>query len=137
MFDSNVPGYFVPEERAGLADFLEALPGPYLVLVDADGRIVACGGYAWVPAEGRADLCWGMVRQELHRTGLGRALTEHRLRAAAADPAVRVIALNTSQHTAGFYERFGFRTVEVVRDGYAAGLHRHEMRLVRPFPDLT
>ena len=129
VFDSSVPRFFTAGERDEYAAFLAALPGPYLVLEEDDGRLLACGGYAFVPDEARADLCWGMVLAELHGTGLGRKLTEARLARAIADPLVRVVALNTSQLTTGFYERLGFRTIEVIPDGIAPGLDRCEMRL--------
>ena len=129
VFDSNVPRFFTPPERPGFLAFLAELPGPYLVVEDDAARIVACGGHALVPESGRADLCWGMVRGELHGTGLGRLLMEARLARALADSRVRVVALNTSQLTTGFYERFGFVTTEVIENGYAPGLHRCEMRL--------
>jgi ribosomal protein S18 acetylase RimI-like enzyme len=131
IFDTNVPRYFISSERDAFRAFLENPPGPYLVLTDADGTIVACGGHAASADEpGRADLCWGMVRQEKHRRGLGRHLIHARIDAAKRDPAVRVIALNTSQLTTGFYERFGFHVTDVEPDGYGPGLDRCEMRRV-------
>lgn len=129
VFDSNVPAFFVEDERAEFTTFLHSLPGPYLVMISDAGQILGCGGYALVQAEARADLCWGMVHQELHGTGLGRRLTTARLERAIADPGVRTVALNTSQLTCGFYERLGFVTTEIIPDGYAPGLDRCEMRL--------
>ena len=130
VFDSNMPLYFIRAERDGFRDFLENLPGPYLVLTDPGGAIVGCGGHAIADDEpGRADLCWGMVRQEKHRRGYGRTLTHARIDAAKRDPSVRVIALECSQHTTGFYERFGFRVTSVERDGFGPGLDRCLMRL--------
>jgi len=129
VFDSNVPRHFRDPEREEFRSFLAELPGPYIVLTSTRGEILGCGGYAIVSEERRADLCWGMVREDLHGTGLGRTLTTERLERAAADPAVSVVALNTSQHTRGFYEKLGFRTIEIVPDGYAPGLDRCEMRL--------
>jgi GNAT superfamily N-acetyltransferase len=129
VFDSNVPDFFVPHERADFAAFLGELPGPYFVLVDQAGVIVGCGGYALVPGTGQADLCWGMVRRDLHRLGLGRRLTEVRIGEAVKDAAVAFILLNTSQHTRTFYERLGFVCTSVTADGYSPGLDRCEMRL--------
>ena len=135
VFDTNVPRYFLRKEREAFRAFLDALPGPYLVLTDVAGDVVACGGHALNADEpGRADLCWGMVRQEKHRKGLGRHLIHARIDAAKRDPGVHLIALNTSQHTTGFYERFGFRVTEVERDGYGPGLDRCEMRLTLAGP---
>ena len=129
LFDSNVPEYFTTPERPGFEEFLDALPGPYLVLDSEQGELVACGGYAMNDEPGRADLCWGMVRRDLHTQGIGRQLTVERIERARQDPSVTMLALNTSQHTVPFYERLGFNTIEVIPDGYAPGLHRCEMRL--------
>lgn len=129
VFNSNVPEYFRDGERDDFVAFLEALPGPYLVLVDPAGVIVGCGGYARVAGTGRADLCWGMVSRSVHRKGLGKRLTRARIDRILEDPTVTEVVLNTSQHTVGFYERLGFETVSVIRDGYAPGLDRCDMRL--------
>ena len=129
VFDSNVPDYFHDAERVEFAAFLAALPGPYLVLVDTDGVVVGCGGYARVAGTGRADLCWGMVSNSAHGKGLGRALTQARIDRVLADPTVTEVVLNTSQHTVGFYERLGFETVAVIPDGFAPGLDRYDMRM--------
>lgn len=128
VLESNVPEFFRDHERSEYREFLADLPGPYLVVSDGRDRIVACGGYA---ASTRAvvDLCWGMVRRDLHGQGLGRMLTKARLDRALADPSVESVALSTSQLTTGFYERLGFRIVEVRPDGYGPGLDRCDMRL--------
>lgn len=132
VFDSNVPEYFRLHERPEFRTFLEGLPGPYLVVEDQNGLVVACGGHAVRMEDGVADLCWGMVRAELHRSGIGRLLTRARLAAIEADPAAREVALNTSQLTTGFYEDFGFVVIEVIPDGFAPGLDRCELRLRLP-----
>lgn len=128
LFDSNVPRFFDPSERAGFADFLDRNRPPYQV-IERDGRVVACGGHAVEPDGRTASLCWGMVAQGLHGQGLGRMLTEARLAAARAEPGVTSVRLDTGRHTTGFYERFGFVIEQVVKDGYAPGSDRHDMRL--------
>jgi len=131
VFDSNVPRYFTDRERTDFELFLDALPGPYLVLVDEAGAVVACGGYAIRPEAGVADLCWGMVHGQRHGNGLGRILTELRIEEAAADPSVHTLELNTSQLTTGFYERLGFEITKVTPDAYGPGMDRCDMcRLV-------
>jgi ribosomal protein S18 acetylase RimI-like enzyme len=133
VFDTNVPRFFRPEERVEYAAFLKALPGPYVVLLDGSDRVIACGGYAIREENASADLCWGMVREELHGRGLGKALARLRIARVLKDFEVREIVLNTSQHTVGFYEGLGFQATTVQADGYAPGLDRCEMQLdVRP-----
>lgn len=130
LFDGNVPTFFLPSERQDFADFLaqQTKKWPYQVL-ERDGRIVGCGGFAVEPDGSTAALCWGMVDSALHGTGLGRILTEARLRSAAATPGVLRVRLDTSQHTQGFYARFGFEVLEVTQDGYGPGLDRWDMLL--------
>jgi len=129
VFDSNVPEFFVTAEREDFAAFLDTLPGPYYVLEDDAGAVLGCGGYALEPGTTRASLCWGMVRRERHRTGLGRLLFEERLARIRADGLADVVGLDTSQHTRTFYEQYGFATLRVVPDAYAPGLDRCDMRL--------
>jgi predicted GNAT family N-acyltransferase len=129
MFDGNVPAYFAPAERADYETFLAALDFPYLVIEDETG-LVACGGWTRRKCDaGAADLCWGMVRHDRHKSGLGHALMQARLDQIAAAGGVRSVVLQTSQHTEGFFARYGFVTHRVETDGFAPGLHLHEMRL--------
>lgn len=128
IFTSNIPEYFSEEEREDFIDFLHRLPGRYGVVVDAEERVVACGGVAASRSDPRgADLTWGMVHHRLHKHGVGRALTQGRLDWVNEMPDVAVVYLNTAHLTEGFYEKFGFRTVKRILNGYREGLHRCDM----------
>ncbi|GAA4020458.1 GNAT family N-acetyltransferase [Allokutzneria multivorans] len=128
VFDSNVPRYFAESERAEFLEFLGDFGDHYLVGRE-EGKVVACGGHAprrddpstWT-------LCWGMVTASHHRRGLGAQLLRVRLDAIAATGPATVL-LATSQHSAGFFERFGFVTENVVPDGFAPGIDQYDMRL--------
>lgn len=135
VFESNVPEFFTPSERAEFETFLSEPPGPYLVLEDEAGRVVACGGYAVEPGRATADLCWGMVLRDRQGSELGRRLTQARLERIRKDESARQVALRTSQRTRGFYERLGFVTERVVPNGFAPGLDRCEMRMSEPDQD--
>lgn len=129
LFDCNVPRFFAASERPDFERFLDRHDGGSYQVLEREGFVVGCGGFA-VEEDGKtASLCWGMVDRTLHGTGLGRILTEARLLAAAAMPGVVQVRLDTSQHTQGFYARFGFETVSVSRDGYGPGLDRWDMML--------
>ena len=128
IFDSNVPGWFTDAERPEFAAFLDALPGPYLIL-ELDGRAIACGGYAAAEDAACADLCWGMVQQQLQGSGLGRLLTEVRIQRISEDANFTEVALRTSHLTEAFYQRMGFVTERVTMHGIAPDLHKCEMRL--------
>lgn len=131
IFDSNVPIWFAPDERPDFCRFLarpEARGGPYLVLVQG-ADLLACGGLDLGAAPGRAGLTWGMVARAHHGRGLGTRLTEARIALARATPGITELALETSQHTRGFYERFGFALQSVTPDGFGPGLDRCDMVL--------
>lgn len=129
LFDSNVPLYFAPRERTDFAAYLDAPPGPYLVMQD-DDRIVGCGGWARDREDsGRMILCWGMINRERHRTGLGRQLMQARIARITVDRSATGILSNTSQHSAGFFSHLGFETRKIVPDGHAPGIDLHEMIL--------
>jgi len=70
-----------------------------------------------------------MVDRHLHRQGLGTRLVQARLALARDNPLVDDVVLDTSQHTHGFCETFGFKMIKVTPDGYAPGLDRWDMAL--------
>jgi N-acetylglutamate synthase-like GNAT family acetyltransferase len=132
IFESNVPDYFHPRDRADLMAFLDDLPGPYFVCVAPGRGVVACGGY-YTQAEAQlAALTWGMVHRDLHRQGIGRTLLEFRLAEIRAIPQIRTVRARTTQITEDFFRRCGF--VEAARraDGFGPGLDLVELELQLP-----
>ena len=122
IFDSNVGKYFAPYERARFEVFLSDLPGPYFVIERAND-VIACGGYGPHKQDDTiAVLSWGMVQLAHHRSGIGRVLTRVRLKRIEGDKRVTRVRLRTSQHTSGFYEKLGFKIIEVKTDGIALGI---------------
>lgn len=131
IFDSNAPPFFAPEEHVEFCEHLENLDDietPYIVLVRGD-VVVACGGLTVDMTCQKALLVWGMVERELHGIGLGSILTQARLTLARAKPDLTKIKLSTSQHTNGFYERFGFALSKITPNGFGPGLDRLDMTL--------
>lgn len=130
VFESTIPKFFLKPEQAGFERFLnEHGHKDYWVLCEEPtGKILGCGGIA-VRDSGQGDLCFGLIDSQYHRQGLGALLTSFRLAKLVRDPATRYLALHTSQHTIGFYSKFGFQLVGVEENCYGPGLHRNDMRL--------
>ena len=129
IFASNVPGCFAEAERAEFASFLSAHGNTYLV-VETGGAIAACGGSSVQGETGR--LCWGMVARSQQGAAIGTALLLHRLDGLfCRQPKVLEVGIDTSQHTARFFERFGFTTRQVTPDGFAKGIDCVAMALRR------
>jgi predicted GNAT family N-acyltransferase len=129
IFRSNIPKYFGPEEEAGLRDFLAAFADDYFVC-ELDGKVIGSGGFALNDGEDKTvSLCWGMIRSDHLGNGLGRELTEFRIDAARDRYGDLPLVISTSQHTQGFYEKFGFRLTEHVSGGFGPGIDICKMRL--------
>ena len=128
VFDSNVPKFFRDHERAAFESFIDAGEHPYFVLQDAS-RIIGCGGYGQREGSELADLCWGMVTQSEHGKRLGELLLLGRLKAIAQSNSATGVRLATSQHTVGFYLRYGFTVKSHKPNGFADGLDDVEMVL--------
>jgi hypothetical protein len=129
VFGSNVPRYFGAAEFPEFAAFLGQAHAHYWV-VDIEGALEACGGVSGRDSVGR--LCWGMVHLSRHRTFIGSALLQWRLNELFRAPLdVQEVGIETSQWTAGFYERFGFKTTKITANGLALGLDSVVMALSR------
>jgi predicted GNAT family N-acyltransferase len=127
LFGTNVPRFFHEDERQDFARFLDTEARHYLVVLEGE-LIVGCGGFALNKDGRQASLCWGMVRSDRHGEGIGAQLLLARLQVIATTSATHV-RLATSQHTAGFYRRYGFVAQSIQPDGFAPGLDAVEMRL--------
>lgn len=131
VFDSNVPTYFAPEERADCCECLRGVDvkhRPYIVLT-RQGSVIACGGLITETVNRQARLAWVMVDSALHGQGLGTSLTQAILALARATPDIAEVGLATSQHILGFYEGFGFTVSNITPDGFGPGLDRCDMTL--------
>jgi ribosomal protein S18 acetylase RimI-like enzyme len=128
VFDSNTPWFFDPSERRKFETFLDAPFCSYFVM-EHDGAVVGCGGYAIEENSLLASLVWGMVRNDLHKRGLGRFLVMFRLREITKTSGAQMVRLGTSQRTARFFEKQGFKVAGIEKNGYASGIDRVEMRM--------
>ena len=129
VFRSNIPKYFTPDEESGLHDFLGKYADDYYV-IELGGDVVGAGGIAFNDIDPpTVSLCWGMVRRDHLGTGLGKMLTQFRIELAARKYPGLPLTIGTSQHTEGFYKKFGFRTVEHTPNGFGPGIDNCRMRL--------
>jgi GNAT superfamily N-acetyltransferase len=136
---SNTPDFILPHEVAAYGAWLRRACGPdadpgdacaYFVRDDPAGGLAACGGIAFAAGAPVATLCWGLVRRDLHRKGIGTAMILERLALAWAR-GVAVVAMDTTPAALGFFLRHGFAEVSRTRDGYGPGLDRIDLELRR------
>ncbi len=130
VYRSNIPKYFGPGEEPGLRDFLAEFAEDYYV-AELDSRIVGAGGIA-LNEDQTVSLCWGMIHKDHLGTGLGKQLTSFRIERSLEKFGNLPMATSTSQHTQGFYEKFGFVLTEHTPDGFGPGIDICKMRLEIP-----
>jgi acetyltransferase (GNAT) family protein len=128
IFKSNTPRYFGVEELSDFGNFLATLPYPYYVVTRKD-KVVACGGYAYHGKKQAVVLVWGMVHAELHKHGLGEFLLVQRLKQIRQEFPETLVQIETSQHSRGFFEKYGFEAKEITEDFFAPGIDRVIMDL--------
>lgn len=129
MFQSNVPHFFTAEEVDDYRKYLTDLTEPYFV-IECGQELMACGGVFVRSDDMTAGLAWGLVKASAHRQGIGTKLLQARLTWLTRHaPEVTAVVIDTTQHSAPFYARYGFRTTRVQSDFYAPGLDRHDMTL--------
>jgi len=123
VLDSNTPCFFDPSARHEFEAFLDRQDCSYFVM-EHEGAIVGCGGYAIVQEQALARLVWGMVRADSQKLGLGRYLLLFRLREITKAGGIQTVHLDAPRHSAQFYEKQGFKVT-----GIASGLDRVEMMM--------
>jgi ribosomal protein S18 acetylase RimI-like enzyme len=129
LFDGNTPKFFGVEERAGFGSFLHCVPCPFFV-IEAESMLIACGGYCKESGDdNEIVLAWGMVRNDLHRQGVGTFLLQERLKAIFKENPLAKVIIDTSQHSQNFFARFGFKATKITPNYYAPSLHRVDMEI--------
>jgi predicted GNAT family N-acyltransferase len=61
---------------------------------------------------------------------LGKHLLEHRLNEIKTYYPEFPVVVDASQHTFGFFEKFGFVVAKITENAYAKDLHKYDMLLV-------
>jgi hypothetical protein len=126
---SNCPKYFIESDQSDLVDFLNNYADENYLVVEAADRIIGCGGHY---TKGNAHgIAWVMFEQGSlgHRNLL---ITVDKFyheieRRIKAEGNLFDIHISTTQLMENLFNRYGFRTVAVVEDGFGQGLHQYDM----------
>jgi [ribosomal protein S18]-alanine N-acetyltransferase len=139
LFKGNMPLYFDPSEEELFEVWLKARDEgrlryagnahEHFFVVEGEHGIVACGGFYISKSEKKASLAWGMVKRELHKRSIGKNFLEYRLNLIKDLYPGHEVIMITSQHTYGFFEKYGFKTLSTTKDAFGPGLDRYDMVL--------
>ena len=133
IFKSNIPEYFAKNELSEFKDYLNNISKTTngwtdsFFILELDKKLVGCAGIGLNKSKKIASLSWGMVDINYHRNGFGTLLTNYRLNLLKSVNLNLEISLDTSQYSYLFYEKFGFKIVDIENDGYKKGMHKYYM----------
>jgi predicted GNAT family N-acyltransferase len=132
-FNSNIPGYFAEKELADFEFFLNGIEKegnqtPFYTVI-YDDKIIGCGGFGDKDNNKIISLAWGLIHKDYHKKGFGKQLLLYRFEQILKMYPGYPVVLDTTQYCAGFFEKYGFRTIKITEDFYAVGMHRYDMEL--------
>lgn len=127
----NTPAYFARGEEAELSRYLESERELYYVIL-SEGDIVGCGGINFEDDNGTGIISWDIIHPAHQGKSLGARLVLYRLEKLKATEGIQKVAVRTSQLTFKFYEKQGFRLVEIVKDHWAEGFDMYRMEFAGP-----
>ncbi|MGJ1325009.1 GNAT family N-acetyltransferase [Sphingobacterium faecium] len=128
VMQENIPAYFAQDEMEDLKYYLDFEIEQYFVL-EAEGKIVACGGINLELEERRGVISWDIVLPSEQGKGYGRKLLEHRIAILKSMPDIDRITVRTSQMTYLFYQKNGFILNQIVKDYWAKDFDLYSMEL--------
>ena len=129
IFESNCPKYFDPNDKKYLIEFLENWTNEDYLVVINNGNIIGCGGH--YVKEDSFGIAWVMFERESigHRHLLNTSdqfygKIEDNIR---KENLVLPIKVNTTQLMEKLFNRYGFKTYEIIENGFGDGLDEYKM----------
>lgn len=127
LFKSNLGNFFAAHEEVDFIEYLKNLSSEDQYYVGKiDDRIVCCGG--WDSQPSGYHLRWGMLDNSFHKMGLGKQLLEFRLKQIENLYGKVDVLITTSNSAQGFFEHYGFLTIQTIPNGIAVGIDEVYMR---------
>ncbi len=124
----NIPLYFHPDEEDDYKTYLENSIEDYFIILQA-GEIAGAGGINYIMQSEVARISWDLIHPAYQRLGLGRQLTHYRLDKIKAKAEVRTVEVRTTQLVYSFYEKVGFKLINIQKDYWADGFDLYHMKL--------
>ncbi len=126
LLDLNTPMFFDEIEKEDLKKYLEDEIEDYFV-AEENSEILGAGGINYFPDEKTARISWDMIKPNSQGKGIGRKLTEHRIKHLNKNDEIDLLVVRTTQLTYKFYEKMGFKLTKIEKDFWAEGFDLYQM----------
>lgn len=122
LFCLNTPSYFAIEEKEDLIEYLAKYIEEYFV-IELDNSVLGCGGINFKTENNIkvGVISWDIIHPDYQGLGLGKKLLMFRLKLLKENKNIQKIQVRTSQHVYKYYERMGFKLIEIVEDYWSKG----------------
>lgn len=130
LFSLNTPAYFSPQEENDLIFYLENEIEYYFILVIND-QIIGSGGINFSDDKTTGIISWDILHPDFQRKSYGSFLVNYRIEKLKEFKDVQKIIVRTSQLVYRFYEKQGFKLIEVVENYWAKGFHLYKMEYMK------
>ncbi|OXA99676.1 hypothetical protein B0A75_11095 [Flavobacterium oncorhynchi] len=132
IFFSNCPKYFDKNDHASLLDFLDNYADKNFKVLISDDKIIGCGGYYIKDSDECFGICWVMFKRYVlgHRLFFKTAdmFFNHLMQNIESENLNYDIVINTTQVMEKSFNRYGFKTESVSKNGFGEGLDHYKMR---------
>ena len=122
----NTPEFFATEEETDFSTYLDNELDLYYVL-EFDGKVVGCGGINFADSNTTAKISWDIFHPNYQGKSLGAKLLYYRLEKIETMNTVTKTMVRTSQLAYKFYEKQGFKLLEISKDYWAEGFDMYLM----------
>lgn len=128
LLQRNTPEYFAPSEESDFVKYLDNEVEDYFVF-EENHRIIGAGGINYFLNENLARISWDMVDPKSQGKGIGKELTQYRIKLLKGNPNIDFIAVRTSQLVHKYYEKMGFELEKIVKDYWAKNYDLYQMKM--------
>lgn len=127
VFESNIPDYFLHQELIDFENWIDKNDCPDFYVLKKDKIIIGFGGFYFENRQAR--LVYGIIHKQHQKMGHGKRLTDYRIKKIREKDPDIAIGLETTRLTCKYFEKFGFKTIEIVPKYYYSRIDKYEMVL--------
>lgn len=127
IFNHNTPKYFAQHELNEFLSYLQTPHASTYFVVEENGRIIGGAGYEIRKSDTSGRINWIFLHPDYKSTGIGRQVVEQLIQLIKADTSVNKLVVRTSQFAFVFFEKLGYKTLQIEKDHWAPGLDLYLM----------
>ncbi len=128
LFRQNTPEYFDPSEEKDLENYLDNEIEDYFVFEERS-EIIGAGGINYFPENKTARMSWDIIAKNSQGKGIGKKLTQYRIKHLNANSNAELIIVRTTQLAYKFYEKMGFELDKIEKDFWAKNFDLYQMQM--------